>query len=204
MKSPPKMPQRAMVRIWLTSLHQKTSVTITLVFVLPGILSFTFKGGFEQLRRCRRRQRKNSPVQQRRPLPAAEAGRSCWGCGQQDARAAQGTTQPLGAATRVPFYFARLATSTRAHQELQRCDDAGVSVLFELLQSPRSHGVIPRRAGASVLPETFYPFSGTKPTRSLTTSPPMMRPATEGTKALEPGTERRMVHLRWVPGGQMQ
>ena len=50
----------------------------------------------------------------------------------------------------------------------------------------------------------FYPFSGTKPTRSLTTSPPMIRPATEGTKALEPGTVRRAVHLRWVPGGQMQ
>ena len=49
-----------------------------------------------------------------------------------------------------------------------------------------------------------YPFIGTKPTRSFTTSPPMIRPATEGTKALEPGTERRWVHLRWVPGGQMQ
>ena len=47
------------------------------------------KGGFEQ--------------QQRRPLPAAETRRSCWGCGQQDARAAQGTMQPLGAATRAPF-----------------------------------------------------------------------------------------------------
>ena len=47
--------------------------------------------------------RGKAPVQQRRPLPAAETGRSCWGCGQQDARAAQGTTQPLGAATRVPF-----------------------------------------------------------------------------------------------------
>ena len=46
---------------------------------------------------------KKAPVQQRRPLPAAESGRSCWGCGQQDARAAQGTMQPLGAATRAPF-----------------------------------------------------------------------------------------------------
>ena len=55
---------------------------------------------------------KKAPVQQRRPLPAAETGRSCWGCGQQDARAAQGTTQPLGAATRVSFYSARLAAST--------------------------------------------------------------------------------------------
>ena len=47
------------------------------------------KGGFEQ--------------QRSRPSPAAETGRSCWGCGQQDARAAQGTMQPLGAATRAPF-----------------------------------------------------------------------------------------------------
>ena len=46
---------------------------------------------------------KKAPVQQRRPLPVAETGRSCWGCGQQDARAAQGTMQPLGAATRAPF-----------------------------------------------------------------------------------------------------
>ena len=57
---------------------------------------------------------KKAPVQQRRPLPAAETGRSCWGCGQQDARAAQGTMQPLGAATRAP-YTARLATSARTH-----------------------------------------------------------------------------------------
>ena len=41
---------------------KKTSVENTLVFVLPGILSHTHEGGFEQLRRCRRRQRKNSPV----------------------------------------------------------------------------------------------------------------------------------------------
>ena len=50
---------------------------------------------------------KKAPVQQRRPLPAAETGRSCWGCGQQDARAAQGTMQPLGAATRVPLIHPR-------------------------------------------------------------------------------------------------
>ena len=39
-------------------------------------------------------------VQQRRPPPVAETGRSCWGSGQQDARAAQGTMRVLGAATR--------------------------------------------------------------------------------------------------------
>ena len=38
--------------------------------------------------------------QRRRPPPVAETGRSCWGSGQQDARAAQGTMRMLGAATR--------------------------------------------------------------------------------------------------------
>ena len=38
--------------------------------------------------------------QRRRPPPAAETGRSCWGSGQQDASAAQGTMRMLGAATR--------------------------------------------------------------------------------------------------------
>ena len=38
--------------------------------------------------------------QRRRPPPAAETGRSCWGSGQQDASAAQGTKRMLGAATR--------------------------------------------------------------------------------------------------------
>ena len=40
-------------------------------------------------------------VQQRRPLPAAETGRSCWGRGLQDASAAQGTKQMQGAANRI-------------------------------------------------------------------------------------------------------
>ena len=40
-------------------------------------------------------------LQQRRPLPAAETGRSCWGRGLQDASAAQGTKQMQGAATRT-------------------------------------------------------------------------------------------------------
>ena len=39
-------------------------------------------------------------LQRRRPLPAAETGRSCWGRGQQDASAVQGTKRMLGAATR--------------------------------------------------------------------------------------------------------
>ena len=39
--------------------------------------------------------------------------------------------------------------------------------------------------------------------RSFTTSPAMIRPTTDGTKAVEPGMSRRTVHLR-APGGQMQ
>ena len=43
---------------------------------------------------------KMARVQRRRLPPAAETGRSCWGSGQQDASAAQGTMRMLGAATR--------------------------------------------------------------------------------------------------------
>ena len=39
-------------------------------------------------------------AQQRRPPPAADTGRSCWGRGQQDTSAAQGTKWTLGTATR--------------------------------------------------------------------------------------------------------
>ena len=39
-------------------------------------------------------------MQQLRPPPAAETGSSCWGSGQQDASAVQGTKRMLGATTR--------------------------------------------------------------------------------------------------------
>ena len=64
-------------------------------------------------------------LQQRRPLPAAEAGRSCWGRGQQDASAVQGTQRMLGAATRTAFIM--LYFSSKHNRALQ-------SLL--LLQSP--------------------------------------------------------------------
>ena len=171
MKSPPKMPQSAMVRIWVASLHQKASAyasALRFLFcdkakliervdsnscgavaedstktaqwavfssaaraihprpprtpVSNGYRSFCFiclaKGAARvdsnSIDPPNSPAGKKAPVQQRRPLPAAETGRSCWGCGQQDARAAQGTTQPLGAATQAP-YTARLATSARTH-----------------------------------------------------------------------------------------
>ena len=40
--------------------------------------------------------------------------------------------------------------------------------------------------------------------RSLITSPAMIKPATDGTKAVLPGMSRRSVHLWAAPGGQMQ
>ena len=49
-----------MVRIWIALLHQESPTH----FRVPGIL-FVRPGGFEQ--------------QRRRPQPAAETGRSCWG-----------------------------------------------------------------------------------------------------------------------------
>ena len=45
--------------------------------------------------------RNEKKVQQRRPPPAADTGRSCWGRGQQDTSAAQGTKWTLGTATRL-------------------------------------------------------------------------------------------------------
>ena len=56
-------------------------------------------------------------LQQRRPLPAAEAGRSCWGRGQQDASAVQGTQRMLGAATRTAFIM--LYFSSKYNRALQ-------------------------------------------------------------------------------------
>lgn len=40
--------------------------------------------------------------------------------------------------------------------------------------------------------------------KSFITSPAMIRPATEGTKAVLPGISLRSVQYRLVPGGQMQ
>ena len=45
--------------------------------------------------------RSTKNAQQRRPPPAADTGRSCWGRGQQDTSATQGTKWTLGTATRL-------------------------------------------------------------------------------------------------------
>ena len=45
--------------------------------------------------------RSEKKVQRRRLPPAADTGRSCWGSGQQDTSAAQGTKWTLGTATRL-------------------------------------------------------------------------------------------------------
>ena len=51
---------------------------------------------------CEAASRRNEKkVQQQRPPPAADTGRSCWGRGQQDTSAAQGTKWTLGTATRL-------------------------------------------------------------------------------------------------------
>ena len=52
--------------------------------------------------------RNEKKVQQRRPPPAADTGRSCWGSGQQDTSAAQGTKWTLGTATRSEEHTSEL------------------------------------------------------------------------------------------------
>ena len=71
-----------------------------------------------------RRSEKN--VQQRRPPPAAETGRSCWGRGQQDTSATQGTKWSLGTATRLSaatsfFPFRQLLRNYQGRAALDSC-----------------------------------------------------------------------------------
>ena len=60
--------------------------------------------------------------QRRRPPPVAETGRSCWGSGQQDARAVQGTMRMLGAATRKKRRASKTVPRSKkaAAQKVQR------------------------------------------------------------------------------------
>ena len=53
------------------------------------------------LSHCDFKSEKRKNVQQRRPPPAADTGRSCWGRGQQDTSAVRGTKWTLGTATRL-------------------------------------------------------------------------------------------------------
>ncbi len=71
-----------------------------------------------------RRSEKN--VQQRRPPPAADTGRSCWGRGQQDTSATQGTKWSLGTATRLSkatsfFPFRQLLRDYQGRAALDSC-----------------------------------------------------------------------------------
>lgn len=69
------------------------------------------------------------------------------------------------------------------------------------------NGISPSLAAANVrlgdIP-FFLCIYFTIPVKSFTTSPAIIKPATEGTKATEPGIARRSVHLCSAPGGQMQ
>ena len=118
MKSLPKMPQRAMVRIWLTSLHQKSSThERALSFLFYILLERALRVDSNSCGAVAEDSAKTAPVQQRRPLPVAETGRSCWGRGQQDA---SGREADAGSRNPGSLSYARLATSTRAHQKAQR------------------------------------------------------------------------------------
>jgi hypothetical protein len=50
----------------------------------------------------------------------------------------------------------------------------------------------------------FLNENQTQPIISLITSPAIIRPTTEGTKAVLPGTCLRFAHVRAAPGGQIQ
>ena len=94
MKSPPKMPQRAMVRIWVASLHQELRYPMGTGVSVLSVLQNGLQGWI----------------------------RTAAALSQKTAQ-----KQPSGL-----FLAARLAQSTRAHQELRYQMGTGVSVLSTL------------------------------------------------------------------------
>ena len=101
-------------------------------------------------------------LQQRRPRPVADAGRSCWGSGQQDASAAQGTMRMLGAATRKkrrPFQSFRLIYSSQMAVAPQGTTppvaDTGRPISSQL--------VLPPKRGTSVVLSIYSMTAGDRP-----------------------------------------
>ena len=94
MRSKPKNASRFAKRIFLCFSHLRLRRRF---HVSAGL--HALRGRNTSCEAANRRNEKN--VQQRRPPPAAETGRSCWGRGQQDTSAAQGTKWSLGTATRL-------------------------------------------------------------------------------------------------------
>ena len=64
-------------------------------------------------------ERNEKKVQQRRPPPAADTGGDCWGRGQQDTSAAQGTKWTLGTATRLSAAASFFSVSTSSLELLR-------------------------------------------------------------------------------------
>ena len=87
-------------------------------------------------------------MQQLRPPPAAETGRSCWGSGQQDASAAQGTKRMLGAATRRQGLLAPFRPQRRSRSGKMLA--ASLKAFFALLrfESPSAAAAAAPRRGA--------------------------------------------------------
>ena len=95
-------------------------------------------------------------MQQLRPPPAAETGRSCWGSGQQDASAAQGTKRMLGAATRRQGLLAPFRPQRRSRSGKMLA--ASLKAFFALLrfESPSAAAAAaPRRGAGGALSITF-------------------------------------------------
>ena len=94
MRSKPKNASRFAKRIFLYFSHLRLRRRFQAFAEL-----YRQQRGNTRCEAANRRSEKN--VQQRRPPPAADTGRSCWGRGQQDTSAAQGTKWSLGTATRL-------------------------------------------------------------------------------------------------------
>ena len=118
-KSKPKNASRCAKRIFLCFSHLRLRRRFHVVAKLHVLQGHNTS--------CEAASRRNEKkVQQRRPLPAADTGRSCWGSGQQDTSAAQGTKWTLGTATRLSaaasfFPFRQLLRDYQGRAALDSC-----------------------------------------------------------------------------------
>ena len=100
-------------------------------------------------------------LQQRRLRPVADARRSCWGSGQQDASATQGTRRMLGAATRnskqqptgliaCGAVRRRLVRAPSIVQTKRKTSTQRVLVFLGAMEGTRTPGLLIRRARRAI------------------------------------------------------
>ena len=99
-------------------------------------------------------------VQRRRPQPAAETGRSCWGRGQQDTSADQGAKWMLGAATRRSFSYGSASAGPFFAARFPGELGGTTAHLRRLPRKGRAGGALPKPPAHKRKPPSELPLRG--------------------------------------------